>query len=211
MDRRVLGVGQVVDAREQDEEERARRRRREGRVGALGRGHREEDERDEGEGRVVAGRLCLVRRADRPVLDARRGVAEEQALHRREPGQREDRQRREGAKVVRMPQEHGHEADRDSRALDGLDDPLLVPAAFLIHDIRVIFCSHLQILKCTALVCFVCFKLVRIILFDDDNDDQSTCAGRATGCEGTVRRPLTVLMSRAVARRPFVKSARNPG
>ena len=22
----------------------------------------------------------------------------------------------------------------------------------------------------------VCFKLVRIILFDDDNDDQSTCA-----------------------------------
>ena len=87
VDRRVLGVGQVVDAREQDEEERARRRRREGRVGALGRGHREEGERDEGERGVVAGRLCLVRRADRPILDARRGVAEEQALHRRQPGQ----------------------------------------------------------------------------------------------------------------------------
>ena len=25
----------------------------------------------------------------------------------------------------------------------------------------------------------VCFKLVRIILFDDDNDDQSTCAAES--------------------------------
>ena len=65
-----------------------------------------------------------------------RGVAEEQALHRRQPGQREDRQRREGAKVVRMPQEHGDETDRDSRALDGLDDSRLLGtvAVFLAHD-----------------------------------------------------------------------------
>ena len=69
------------------------------------------------------------------LMRAEADVAEEEALRRRQSGQREDRERREGAKVVRMPQEHGHEADRDSRALDGLDDPrLLGRVAAFTHD-----------------------------------------------------------------------------
>ena len=89
VDRGVLGVGQVVDAREQDEEERAGRRRREGRAV-----------------RSVAGitRMTSVTRARAALLQADlcvHWVAEDYA-HRRQSGQREDRQRREGAKVVRM-------------------------------------------------------------------------------------------------------------
>ena len=85
-----------------------------------------------------------------------RDVAEEKALHRREPGQREDRQRRERAKVVRMPQEHGHKTNGNSRALDGLDDPRLLGrgAAFLTHGL----------------------SMNSFVSIFDDNDDQSTCA-----------------------------------
>jgi len=47
-----------------------------------------------------------------------------------------------------MPQEHGHETDRDSRALDGLDDSRLLGsvAAFLTHDNEFLLCQFLMMI-----------------------------------------------------------------